>query len=255
LLAATSSSFARQAALELGGWLLDGASLVVSTSGGGSTATRPETYLVSTAGTFVRDLGAGAHAVPSPDGSRVAVVTPSRDGSAAEIQVIALTTGARTTIFTARAQLSPVALIPALAWSPESRQVAFLWNIDVEPDLLTQNADGSSTGLFGREHGALPTEIGMTGPLRWTKRGIIGEAFGGNGGSFIAFYNATTGKERGVGVDLYGAAFLAASSDGAHVVLPGRGMWCSENFMEGVFRKAALRAGLGKRDQEGTTAA
>lgn len=46
---------------------------------------------------------------------------------------------------------------------------------------------------------------------------------------------------------------LLARPAGASLVFPapGGGMWRSENFMERVFRKAALRAGLGERDQEG----
>jgi integrase len=46
---------------------------------------------------------------------------------------------------------------------------------------------------------------------------------------------------------------LLARPAGASLVFPapGGGMWRSENFMERVFRKAALRAGLGKRDQQG----
>jgi integrase len=45
---------------------------------------------------------------------------------------------------------------------------------------------------------------------------------------------------------------LLARPAGASLVFPapGSGMWRSENFMERVFRKAALRAGLGERDQE-----
>jgi hypothetical protein len=167
----------------------------------------------------VRDLGPGTHAVPSPDGTRVALVASSATGTEAQIQVIDLASGSRKTIFHAPApQFAPGAMITELAWSPDSRQVAFLWNIDVEPALLAQNADGSSTGMFGRENGALPSDIGMLGPMRWTKRGITGEAQAEDGGSFIAFYNALTGKQRGRGVYRYRAEFLAASPDGTHVV-------------------------------------
>ncbi len=46
---------------------------------------------------------------------------------------------------------------------------------------------------------------------------------------------------------------LLARRLGASLVFPapGGGMWRSENFMERVFRKAAIRAGLGERDQDG----
>jgi hypothetical protein len=197
----------------------DGASIVVSTSDVGPMATtKPEAYLVAASGTSARSLGTGTHAVPSPDGTRVALIAPSAASNGAEIQIIDLASGARKTIFRSpAAQIPPGAEIAALAWSPDSRQVAFLWNIDVEPDLLAQNADGSSTGLFGRENGALPSEIGMLGPMRWTKRGIVGEAQAEDGGSFIVFYNATTGKERGVGVYRYRAQFLSGSADGTHI--------------------------------------
>lgn len=218
--------FSTIAPLELGGWLADGAAIVVSTSAIGPAGTpTPETYVVATSDGSVRDLGPGAHAVPSPDGTRVAVVAGDADGSGAQLSVIDVRSGARRTIFHAAArQFPPAALIPALAWSPDSRQVAFLWDIDVEPDLLAQNADGSSTGLFGTEHGALPSEIGMIGAIRWTARGIVGEAQFEDGGSLIAFYNTHTGNERGTGVSGYGAAFLAASQNGMYVVYNAIGL-------------------------------
>jgi hypothetical protein len=229
--------FRAPATLELGGWMPDGTSLVVSTTDVGPTATTtPETYLVSAGDTAVQDLGAGTDATPSPDGTRVAVVAPNQ----AEIQVIDLASGTRKTIFETPA---PLLVISALDWSPDSRQVAFLWHFDVAPSLIAQNADGSSSGPFGREHGALPTQIGMTDafaaarpfrPFRWTTRGIIGEAPLPDNGSFIAFYDAITGKERGAGVYPYVAAFLAASSDGAHAVYNATGP-------ENTLAHAALR--------------
>lgn len=46
---------------------------------------------------------------------------------------------------------------------------------------------------------------------------------------------------------------LLARRPGASLVFPAPsgGIWRSENFMERVFRKAAIRAGLGERDQDG----
>jgi hypothetical protein len=153
------------------------------------------------------------------------VVAHSSSGREAEIQVIELVSGARKTVFREPGPSSVPAWgrISALAWSPDSRQIAFLLGIDRQPDLMAQNADGSSTGLIGRENGALPTQIGMTlafGRIRpfWTAHGIVGESLFADGGSFIAFYNTVTGKEHRVGVNLYAAAFLAASPDGAHAV-------------------------------------
>ena len=135
--------------------------------------------------------------MPSPDGTRVAVAVPLGApplSYAEELDVIALADGSRREIFQ-----SDNGLV-SLAWSPDSRQVAFLWNNDVAPSLLAQNADGSSTGLFGSQHGALPTEVGMAGPIYWQKRGIVGFTRGADASGFIGFYDVVTGK------DIYDAA-------------------------------------------------
>jgi hypothetical protein len=171
------------APLELGGWMPDASALVVSTGG--------ESYLVDSATGVARDLGRGEHAVPSPDGTRVALAVPQGLPPVSyneDVDVVSLADGTRRTIFHGSNPL------PALAWSPDSRQVAFLVDWDVEPDLLAQNADGSSTGLFGRQQGALPTEIGMDGPIAWTANGIAGFARGDDATLFVAFYEAKTGK-------------------------------------------------------------
>ncbi len=181
--------YTASAPLELGGWTASGDALVVSAGG--------ESYVVDAATGAVRDLGRGEHAVPSPDGTRVAVAVPLGVpplSYAEELDVIALGDGSRREIFH-----SDNGLV-SLAWSPDSRQVAFLWNNDVAPSLLAQNADGSSTGLFGSAHGALPTEVGMAGPIYWPKRGIVGFTREADASGSIGFYDVVTGK------DIYDAA-------------------------------------------------
>ena len=210
--------------IAIGGWLPDASTLVISTG----LLPSAESYLVDTITGAVRDLGPGARAVPSPDGTRIAlsVSMPSPSdvfpGQSQHLQVLNLASGERRTIFRSRAPLT------ALAWSPDSRQIAFLWYIDEEPDLMAQNADGTSTGLFGREHGALPTQIGMIAPIRWTRRGIVGNALFEDRGSAVAFYDVVTGRPRYRGVSGYVASIADVSGSG-HVayiagpadVLPG----------------------------------
>jgi dipeptidyl aminopeptidase/acylaminoacyl peptidase len=206
--------------LELGGWTADTRALVVSAG----VLASAESYLVDAMTGAAEPLGQGEHAVPSPDGTRVALVSTYNDTSLGvpaigqAIDVLALATGNRRTIY------HGPALIDALAWSPDSKQVAFLWNIDVEPDLMAQNADGSSTGLFGREHGALPTQIGMKAPFRWTPRGIVGSTLFLDPFTVgIDFYNPLTGTDRAatkpIKVD---APFGAVSPDGRTVAYVGR---------------------------------
>jgi hypothetical protein len=173
---------------------------------------------------LAQPLGQGEHAVPSPDGTKIALVSTYNDTSLGvsaigqAIEVLSLAGGARRTIF------HWPSLIDALAWSPDSKQVAFLWNIDVEPDLMAQNADGSSTGLFGRGQGALPTQIGMKAPFVWTARGIVGSVrFADIVGLGIDFYDSRTGTERTTSqpssVD---APFGAVSPDGHTVAYVSR---------------------------------
>jgi hypothetical protein len=172
------------APLELGGWTANAGALVVSAGG--------ESFVVDAVSGVARDLGRGQHAVPSPDGTRVALAVPlgvPPMSYAEELDVISLADGTRRMIFHSENGL------PSLAWSPDSRQVAFLWNNDVEPSLMAQNADGSSTGLFGREHGALPTQVGMAGQIYWGKRGMVGFTRGEEASASIGFYNVLTGKD------------------------------------------------------------
>jgi dipeptidyl aminopeptidase/acylaminoacyl peptidase len=205
--------FRAASSLELGGWLPDGSAVVVSAG----TGLAAEAYVIDVATGVIVDLGPGAHAVPSPDGTRVAVAvavpspTDVYPGRSQHVQVVDLATRQRTTIFRAEAP------VPALAWSPDSRRIAFLWDIDVEPDLMAQNADGSSTGLFGHEHGALPTQVGMTPPLRWTRRGIVGNALLEDGGSAVVFYDVVTGRARYRGITRYLAPIAAVAADGEKV--------------------------------------
>jgi RTX calcium-binding nonapeptide repeat (4 copies)/WD40-like Beta Propeller Repeat len=206
--------------LGLGGWMPDASALVVSSGRLASS----QSYLVDATTGAIEPLGQGEHAVPSPDGTRIALVSTYNDTSLGvnatgqAIDVLTLATGTRRVIF------HWPALIDALAWSPDSKQVAFLWNIDVEPDLMAQNADGSSTGLFGRSHGALPTQIGMKAPFSWTARGIVGSTiFADLTGQGIDFYNPRTGKDgtthQPFNVD---APFVAVSPEGRTIAYVAR---------------------------------
>jgi hypothetical protein len=198
--------------LELGGWSPDARFIYVSSG----AVPNAMSYRIDTASGAAETIGEGAHVTPSPDGTRVALVTAtteSLNGTSVPgegIDVIDLSTGARRTIFHGTAE------IPSLAWSPDSKQVAFLWSIDIEPDLMAQNADGSSTGLFGRAHGALPTQIGMEPPFAWTASGIVGASLiADKEGLGIVFYDTVTGKERGAPIPMsVDARFGAAAPSG-----------------------------------------
>jgi hypothetical protein len=215
--------FAAGQPLELGGWTEDARALVVS-AGRLSSA---QSSLVDAATGVAEPLGQGEDAVPSPDGRSVALISTYTDTSLGTpaigqaVQVLTLATGTRNTIF------HGPSLIDGLAWSPDSKQIAFLWDIDVEPDLMAQNADGSSTGLFGRANGALPTQIDMKPPFRWTPEGIVGSAsFADDPGLGIVFYDPRTGAERTARQPLSVDAPLAAvAADGrtvAYVARPAR---------------------------------
>jgi hypothetical protein len=180
--------------LELGGWLADGRSLVVSVLADDAWTI----YLVDATSGSMRSLGPGFHAATSPNGTQIAAAVSTATAAspyATSLQVIQTATGERRTIF---ASGNPIA---ALAWSPDSRQVAFLWMNDVLPNLMAQNADGSSTGLFGRTAGALPTQVTMSGPIVWTRGGIVGvDRAPGSSGASLEFYDVVTGKASNYGL-------------------------------------------------------
>src|SRR4051794_30087002 len=204
--------FRADAPLELGGWSPD-ARFIYTSSG---AVPHTVSYRIDVSSGAVETIGDGTHVTPSPDGARVALVTfttEAMNGALVPgegITVIDLASGARRTIFHWPAGIA------GLAWSPASNQVALLWSIDIEPDLMAQNADGSSTGLFGRANGALPTQIGMKPPFAWTPRGIVGSALvADKQGLGIFFYDTVTGKERGGPIPMsVDSRFGAAAPDG-----------------------------------------